>query len=186
MLNNKKYITLIEVFLVLYILVGGFFIFKILNDRIKYLSRNNAIDETYIVLPPDNIKESFIQKNQKNKMDSFLISENADNLQLDNVRDKNNTSSYSSLGFNKRTQIKIQIEDELNYSKDANVFIDFNKQIQREFSLYKKMNKRRSTIYIFNFDKDVNDILLRGSILLKSYKEFSVIDVLTLLNNCYN
>ena len=187
MLNNKKYITLIQVFLVLYIIAGGIFIFKIINDRIAYLSRNNTIDEAYIDLPSDNIKESFILKNKKNKLDGILISENLDTLQLDNVVDKKHTMLLSSsLGYNEKTQIQLKIEDELNYSKDANVLIDYNKQSQREISLCKRINKIKSTIYISDFDKELNDMLLGSSMVLKMYKEFSTIDFLDLLNNCQN
>jgi len=63
MLKNKKIVTLIEVFLVLYIIAGGIFIFKILNNRIAYLSRNNIIGESYMDHTPDNVKESFIVRN---------------------------------------------------------------------------------------------------------------------------
>ena len=133
MLNNKKYITCIEIFLVLYILVGGFFIFKILNDRISYLNRNITREGTYTDLTSDNIKESFIVRNKNVNPDDILVSDNVDNLQLDNVVDKNNTKFFSSsfIGCNECTQIKLKIMDELNYSTDSNVIIVFNKQGQR-------------------------------------------------------
>jgi len=101
MLNNKKYITCIEIILVIYIIVGGFFIFKILNDRITYLNRNitrkgSYIEGVYINSTPDNKKESFILKSKKVNNDDISISENVDTLQLDNVVDKNNTKSFLS------------------------------------------------------------------------------------------
>ena len=83
---------------------------------------------------------------------------------------------FSILGFNDCTQIRFKIVDELNYSKDANVIMVCNKQSQREISLYKRINNIKSTIYISDFDNDVNDLLLGGPILLKRYKDFSVID----------
>jgi len=63
-LNNKKCITCIEVFLVLYIIVAGFFIYKIINDRITYLSRVKTLEEIYI--PSESISDSLILKNNKN------------------------------------------------------------------------------------------------------------------------
>ena len=94
MLNNKKYITCIEIFLVIYILVGGFFIFKILNDRIKYLNRNITIEGAYVT--SGNIKESFIVRNKKVNPDDALMSGNVDAIQLDNVVEKNNTKFFLS------------------------------------------------------------------------------------------
>ncbi len=179
MLNNKKYTKWIEVFLVICILVGGIFSFKILNDRITSLSRNNTIYKAYIDLALGNIKESFILRNKKIKLEEILISENGDTLKLSDVVGKNNTMFFlsSSLACNECNQIQLQIVDELNYSKNANVIIVFNKQSQREISLYKRMNKIRSTVYISDFDNDLNDILIDGPILLKMNKEFSVIDI---------
>jgi hypothetical protein len=179
MLNNKEHIRWIIVLLVLCMLIGGIFSFKTLNDRIASLSRNNTIYKDYFDLAVGNMKESFILRNKKIKLDDVLISENGDTLQLDNVVDKNNTMIFlsSSLGCNECTLIQLQIVDELNHSKDANVIIIFNKQSQREISLYKRMNKIRSTIYISYFDKNINDMLLGGPLLLKMDKEFSVIDI---------
>jgi len=71
-LNNKKCIICIEAFLVLYMIVAGFFIFKIINDRIKYLSRNNTLNEVYIDIPSDSIKESYIFRNKKSKREILL------------------------------------------------------------------------------------------------------------------
>ena len=110
MLNNKKYITCIEIFLVIYILVGGFFIFKIVNDRITYLNRNISREGAYIDFTSNNKKESFIVRNKKVKTYDILISDNVDTLQLDNVVDKNNTKSFlssSSLVCNECTQIQL-------------------------------------------------------------------------------
>jgi len=185
MLNNKKYITLIEVFLVLYVIAGGFFIFKIINDRIKYLSRNNPIDAAYIDVPIDDIKESFILKNQKIKLNDNLISENVDTLQLDRVVDKNNTKSFLSssyLGCNECASIQFKTVDELNYSMDANVNIILKKQSRQETSLYERMNKIKSVFYPYSFNKDLNDMLLGVPIILKMYKEFSVIDIFKSIN----
>jgi len=75
-MNNKKYITLIEVLLIIYIIVGGIFIFKILNNRITYLSRNNTTEEAYIDFSSRNIKESIILGNEINKKEDILVSEN--------------------------------------------------------------------------------------------------------------
>jgi len=71
-LNNKKCIICIEVFLVLYMMVAGFFIFKIINDRITYLSRDKTINEVYIDIPSDSIKDSYIFRNKKSKREISL------------------------------------------------------------------------------------------------------------------